>query len=54
MFEIKGKYTSALVYNDDIEDAAYSQICEIVNCKAYEGQTIRIMPDTHFGKGSVI
>ena len=54
MFEIKGKYTSAIVYNDNIEDEAIAQIYGIVNCKAYEGQTIRIMPDTHCGKGSVI
>ena len=54
MFEIKGKYTSAIVYNDNIEDEAIAQIYGIVNCKAYKGQTIRIMPDTHCGKGSVI
>ena len=54
MFEIIGKYTKAIVYNDNIEDEAVEQIYGIVNCKAYEGQTIRIMPDTHCGKGSVI
>ena len=54
MFEIVGKYTKAIVYNDNIEDEAAAQIYGIVNCKAYEGQTIRIMPDTHCGKGSVI
>jgi RNA-splicing ligase RtcB len=54
MFEIVGKYTKAIVYNDNIEDEAVAQIYGIVNCKAYEGQTIRIMPDTHCGKGSVI
>ena len=54
MFEIKGKYTTAIVYNDNIEEEAIAQIYGIVNCKAYEGQTIRIMPDTHCGKGSVI
>lgn len=54
MFEIKGKYTTAIVYNDNIEEEALSQIYGITNCKAYEGQTIRIMPDSHCGKGSVI
>lgn len=54
MFEIIGKYTKAIVYNDNIEDEAVAQIYGIVNCKAYESQTIRIMPDTHCGKGSVI
>ncbi len=54
MFEINGNYTKAIVYNDNIEQEAVQQIHSIVNCKAYEGQTIRIMPDTHCGKGSVI
>ena len=54
MFEIVGKYTKAIVYNDNIEDEAVTQIYGIVNCKAYAGQTIRIMPDSHCGKGSVI
>ena len=54
MIELVGKYTKAIVYNDNIEEEAIVQIYGIVNCKAYEGQTIRIMPDTHCGKGSVI
>lgn len=54
MIELVGKYTNAIVYNDNIEEEAIAQIYGIVNCKAYEGQTIRIMPDTHCGKGSVI
>ena len=54
MFEIVGKYTKAIVYNDNVEDEAVAQIYGIVNCKAYEGQIIRIMPDSHCGKGSVI
>ena len=54
MFEIKGKYTTAIIFNDNIEEEAITQIYGIVNCKAYEGQTIKIMPDTHCGKGSVI
>ena len=54
MYTLTGKYTKAIVYNDNIEEEAIAQIYDIVNCKAYEGQTIRIMPDTHCGKGSVI
>lgn len=54
MLELIGKYTKAIVYNDNIEEEALAQIYNIVNCKAYEGQTIRIMPDSHSGKGSVI
>ena len=54
MSEFVGKYAKAIVYNDNIEQEAIDQIYGIVNCEAYEGQTIRIMPDTHCGKGSVI
>ena len=54
MSEFVGKYAKAIVYNDNVEQEAIDQIYGIVNCEAYEGQTIRIMPDTHCGKGSVI
>ena len=54
MYKIIGKYTSALVTNDNIEQEAVQQIHSIVNCKAYEGCKIVIQPDSHCGKGSVI
>ena len=54
MFEIKGKYTIALVSNENTEEEALQQIYDIVNCKAYEGCNIFIAPDAHCGKGSVI
>ena len=54
MIEIKGKYTSAIVTNDNTEQEALQQIYSIVNCKAYEGCKIVIQPDAHCGKGSVI
>lgn len=54
MFEIKGKYTTALVSNENTEQEALQQIYDIVNCKAYEGCKIFIAPDSHCGKGSVI
>lgn len=54
MQNIVGQYTNAIVYNDYIENEAVSQLYTLVNSRAYEGQTIRIMPDCHCGKGSVI
>ena len=54
MYTLTGKYTSALVTNDNIEQEAVQQIYGIVNCKAYEGCKILIQPDSHCGKGSVI
>jgi tRNA-splicing ligase RtcB (3'-phosphate/5'-hydroxy nucleic acid ligase) len=54
MLEIKGQYSEALVFNDEVEATAISQIYSFVNCKAFEGSKIRIMPDVHAGAGSVI
>ena len=51
---IKGKYSEAHVYNDEVEQTAISQIYSFVNCSAFEGSKIRIMPDVHAGSGSVI
>jgi tRNA-splicing ligase RtcB len=53
MFEIKGKYTTARVMIDDVEQECVSQINTFVNHPAFTNQ-IAIMPDTHSGKGSVI
>lgn len=51
---IKGKYSKAIVYNDEVEQTAISQIYSFINCKAFENTKIRIMPDIHAGAGSVI
>lgn len=52
--EIKGKYTSAKIFTDNIEQEALSQIYEIMNLPIFSGSFIRIMPDVHAGKGCVI
>ena len=54
MIEIKGKYNTARVYTDNIEDAAYKQILNLMNQKFAEGSTFAIMPDCHAGAGCVI
>ena len=51
MFEIVGKYNTAKVYADIVEQEAYSQIQNLVNQKFSEGSNIAIMADTHAGKG---
>ena len=53
MFEIKGKYTSALVTIDDVEQQCVDQIFRMTNHPAFT-EKIVIMCDTHAGKGSVI
>jgi RNA-splicing ligase RtcB len=53
MFEIKGKYTAAIVYAEEIEETCISQITQMTNNIAFVNP-IAIMPDCHTGKGSVI
>lgn len=53
MFEIRGKYTTAIVTIDDVEVECINQINRMVNNPAFT-EKIVIMPDTHAGKGSVI
>ena len=54
MIEIKGKYNTAKIFTDDIEEAAYKQVLNLMNQKFAEGSTFAIMPDCHAGAGCVI
>ncbi len=54
MIEIVGKYNVARVYTDNIEQAAYAQVLNLMNQKFAEGSTFAIMPDCHAGAGCVI
>jgi len=54
MIELKGKYNTAKVFTDNIEETASSQIIELCNQPFVDGAKIRIMPDTHAGAGCVI
>jgi tRNA-splicing ligase RtcB len=53
MIEYPGKYTTAKVMIDQIEQSCAAQITNFVNHPAFTNP-IAIMPDTHAGKGSVI
>jgi tRNA-splicing ligase RtcB len=53
MIEIKGKFTDAIVYSDYIDTESMSQITKMVNSPGITNP-VRIMPDFHAGKGSVI
>jgi RNA-splicing ligase RtcB len=53
MLEIKGKYTTAYIQIDDVEQECINQIYTMVNNPVFT-EIISIMPDTHAGKGSVI
>lgn len=54
MIEIKGKYNTAKVFTDNIEEVARGQILELCNQEFVKESTIRIMPDTHAGVGCTI
>ena len=54
MFELIGKYNSCKVFADITDDETISQLTTLLNQQCVEGSQIRIMPDTHAGKGSVI
>lgn len=54
MIEIKGKYNTARVFTDNLEDEAKAQILELCNQEFVRDSIIRIMPDAHAGAGCTI
>ncbi len=54
MITIQGKYNTAKVFTNQLEDSAYKQIEELVNNEISKDSNIAIMPDCHTGCGCVI
>ena len=55
MIDLKGKYNKdCKIFTDNIDEESYSVLYKILNEKASEDVKIRIMPDTHLGKGIVV
>ena len=54
MQEIKGKYASAKIYADVVEQAALDQIQTLCDQPFAEGSHIAVMPDVHAGAGCTI
>ena len=54
MKQITGRYATAIVYTDLIEETATEQIRQLCDQSFVEGCSIRIMPDVHAGSGCVI
>lgn len=50
MKTVDGKYTSAKIFTDNVEDYALAQIQMICDNGTAVGSTIRVMPDVHPGK----
>lgn len=51
---LEGKYGKAVVYTDEIEEGAVSQIINLLNQPMAKDADVRIMPDVHAGAGCVI
>ena len=54
MFEITGKYATAIIYTDLADQTSVSQVIELCNQEFAKGQRIRLMPDIHAGAGCTI
>lgn len=51
---LQGKFTSAIVYTDLVEQEALEQIQQLCDQPIAEGSRVRIMPDVHAGSGCTI
>ena len=54
MFDLNGKYTTARIFTNNVENEALLQIYELCNQEFVKGCKVRIMPDVHAGKGCTI
>ncbi len=55
MIELKGKYNQdCKIFLEEVEEGAIELVQNILNHEISEGVQVRIMPDTHVGKGIVI
>lgn len=52
--EVKGKYNSAIVMTDQIEEECVGQLVTLCSQEIFKDSQIRIMPDCHAGKGCVV
>jgi RNA-splicing ligase RtcB len=52
--ELKGKYGTTIVFTDEVESSAISQIIQLINQPMAQDAHVRIMPDVHAGAGCVI
>lgn len=51
---VKGKYTTAHVFTDVVDDGAIEQIRAVCDSEVFQGIKIRVMPDVHAGAGCTI
>lgn len=54
MINLRGKRNSAVIFTDKLDKATKTQIAALLREEAYTDSKIRIMPDTHAGKGVAV
>jgi RNA-splicing ligase RtcB len=54
MKEVVGKYSSAKVFTDNVDEGSVAQIETLCNQEFTQGARIRLMPDVHVGAGCTI
>lgn len=54
MITLKGKYADAKFFIDKVDSNVWEQVFGMLNEKITENTKVRIMPDTHYGKGATV
>lgn len=54
MITLNGKYNTAVVYTDVVDQASIAQIITLCNQEFTQGSRIRLMPDVHAGAGCTV
>lgn len=54
MLELNGKYNTAKIFTDIVDQASISQIMLLLNQEFTKGSRIRLMPDIHAGAGCTV
>lgn len=54
MLELQGKYATAKVFTDVVDEVSISQVISLLNQPYVDGSRVRMMPDIHAGAGCTI
>ena len=54
MIELKGKYNTAKIFTDVVDETSISQIILLLNQEFVSDSKIRLMPDVHAGAGCTV
>ena len=54
MIEVSGKYNSAKIFTDVVDQASIAQVILLCSQEFAQGSRIRMMPDIHAGAGCTV